>query len=126
MDYGEDGLKLEVPFIELPTDGKRVKPVSKEAFLTLFNTHITYKIIANYKSTSNAEEILKDYKCNNRRVWMRADIGTVEMFKDNLHDTWAVRIEFKGCADNGPEWDFNDPGEAKKLYEALFDYFVTR
>lgn len=122
MYIPKEGIRIDLPFIAL-AEGKRDNPSLKEAYLTLFEKHITYKIIANYDSNSNPEEVSKSYKCNNRRGWMRSDITQVEMFKDNGHNTWAVGIKF---GDDGPEWDFIEPDEARKLYETLLEYMVTR
>lgn len=123
MTITEEGIRIDVPFIELPTGGKRVRPSCKEAYLQLFDKYITYKIIANYESTSNPEEVLKPHKCNNRKTWMRSTISEVEMFKDNGHDTWVVGIKF---GNDGPEWDFIDPDEARELYTKLQQYMITQ
>lgn len=123
MNIPTDGLRVELPFIELPKDNRRINVSCKECFLMLFDKYVTYKVICNYSSVNNDEGILKDYKCNNNRVWMRSDITLVEMFKDNGHDTWAVGLKFCG---EGPEWDFNEVSNAKELYNKLMDYFITR
>ena len=115
---------MDIPFVELPFGNKRVNVSVKECHITLYDRYLIYKIIANYSSVDNPEVVLKDYKCNNSRVWMRQDIAMVEMFKDNNHGTWAVGIKFIGT--DGPEWDFENVTPAKELYQSLTEYFVNR
>lgn len=126
MTLTEEGIRVNIPFIELVVDQRRVSPVCKEAYLMLYEKYLQYKIVANYSSVDNAEGVLTQYKCNNRKTWLREDIGCVEMFKDNKHDTWAVHIEFKACSDSGPEWDFINAADAKVLYDTLVEYFISR
>lgn len=124
MTITDEGIRIDVPFIELPNNEKRVRPVCKEAYLLLHKYHLIYKIIANYESADNTEGVLKPYKCNNRGTYLKSDLCLVEKFKDNVHDTWAVGIKFRGAG--GLEWDFRDSVDAIKLYDTLQEYFITR
>lgn len=117
------GDRIDVPFIPL-AENKRVNPACKEAYLTLHEKYIQYKIIANYSSDSNPEGLLKEYKCNARTTYRREDICVVEIFKDNKHNTWAVGFKMKGV--DTPEWDFDSYDKAKELYDILTEYMISK
>jgi len=56
---------------------------------------------------------------------MREDICNVGMGYENHEELWAVGLSFKGVSEESI-WYFEKPKDAKKLYDILQNYLVTR
>lgn len=112
--------RIDLPYIELTC---RKNPEVKECCIILHGNYYEYRNISEYDSDDNPEGVMKHYKSNWTLTQMRSDIIAVDIFYNNLDDTWAVGIEGRI---RKLEWDFKYPKDARELYRQLMDYFTTR
>lgn len=123
MDQLTDkGIRIDLPFLDLVE--RKVIGVT-DCYVTLFDTYLQYKNIAEYSSSDNDEGISKEYKSNFRWTRPRSSLVDVEMYYQNPEEKWVVSVEFKGVNDN-VGWHFTSPKEALKVYNQLSDYLIKR
>lgn len=124
MTITDEGVRIEVPF----TDSlHRRDVVCDECWLRLHEAYMEYKIVAVYESDDrhDMEGMWTETTSNYRWTRMRSDLSQVDMYYDNPSEKWMVSIEFRGVTDP-TGWMYNSPKEAKRLYDQLQDYFISR
>jgi hypothetical protein len=84
-----------------------------------------YKIVVDYSSNDNDEAIWKDYNANHRWTRPKRNLSEVDMIYDHIRDTWMVSIDFNGVT-GSTAWDFEKPKDAKRLYDQLRDYMISK
>lgn len=116
----EHGIVINLPLTNLL---KRRVTELKECYIVLYNHFLIYKVLGRYEAPDEDTEAWKDYKCNYRWTKMRNDLTDVSMYYDNAEHLWGVDIEF---GKNMQTWYYEKGADAKKFYDVIQNYFVTR
>jgi len=126
---GSNSVKLPAGAISLPIEDllKRRVTELKECYLLLHEKHLEYKIVGRYETLqenkdTGVEEWLET-KANYRWTRMRKDLTDVDMYFDNDEKMWAVNVEFGTF---NQSWLHKKGEDAKKLYDTLQEYLITR
>lgn len=96
----------------------------KECYLTLRKEFMLYKTVGTYETLDPDTEIWNETKGNYRFCRRKDMLTDISMYFDNKEQVWSMGLEFSGIS-TGPEWMFNEPKEALKVYEQLLDYMLT-
>jgi len=113
--------RIELPFIDTTTrkDIKR-----KECYLMLYDTYLTYKVVADYSTKNSDTEMWELVKSNYRWTRKKSAIADVSMYYDNPEDKWLVCIDFHGISDSMC-FAFDLGKEAQSIYNQLAEYHIS-
>ncbi len=124
MVITDEGIRIDVPIV----DSLHRRDVElEECYLKLYEGYLEYKVvyIAEADDFNDFEGIWKPVRSNYRFTRARKDLTEVSMYFDNPEDKWMVSVEFKGVS-GSTGWLFDTPKEAKRVYDQLAEYFITR
>jgi hypothetical protein len=116
----EHGVVIDLPLTNML---KRRVTELKECYIVLYDHFVIYKVVGRYEALDDNTETWVDYKCNYRWTRMRGDMTDVNMYYDNAENLWAVEVEF---GKNPQTWYYEKGADAKRFYDVMQNYFVTR
>lgn len=124
MTITDEGTRINIPFIETK---HRRNITLKEGYLTLYPTHIEYKLVAEYETDErhDYDGIWTICKSNYRWTRRRNDLSQIDMYFDNPMNQWMVSIEFSGIGEP-TGWLHDSPKEALLLYTKLQEYMIRK
>lgn len=116
----EHGYVINLPICNLLT--RRVAEL-KECYIVLYDHFILYKVIGKLEVLDEATDTWVEEKVNFRWTRMRKDLTDVSMYYNNHEKLYCVEIEI---GKNTQTWHWVKGADAKKFYDIMQNYFVTR
>jgi|GEM_PF-4665674 len=124
MQIPEEGIRIDVPFIE--TNHRRNVELT-DCYIMLYVDYVEYKCVAKYEADDryDFEGIWKEHTSNYRWTRRKCDLSQVDMYYDNPADQWMVSVEFSGISEP-TGWLHDSPKKALALYTKLQEYMILR
>ena len=113
--------RIELPLTDTST---RKDTIRKECYLILYDTYLTYKVVADYSTKNPDTEMWEPIKSNYRWTRKKDTIADVSMYYDNPEDKWVIYIEFHGISD-AISFAFDLGKDAQIIYNQIVNYYIT-